>query len=291
MAKSDLSVGVPEGDDLRRLQRRLQREQKARQEAEAIAERVTSELYTNALELARLNEELGAANEELQSLNQAMRDFVAVASHDLRGPLTSILGWSSTMVKKWESIADEDKREYLTVIQENSRHLNRMIEDLLTISRIESGALETQAKVVEFRSAVDEVIKGFMEHSDEISLMVPDCLRVLVDPDHLNRMLTNFVTNALKYGEPPVEVEARQEDGWVEIRVRDLGRGVPPDFVPQLFGKFARANDPSTRGKKGTGLGLSIVRGLARANGGETWYEPNQPHGSCFAVKLPAAAA
>jgi signal transduction histidine kinase len=111
---------------------------------------------------------------------------------------------------------------------------------------------------------------------------------VHADPDHVERILTNYVTNALKYGERPVEVEAREDDGWVEIRVRDHGSGVPEEFIPRMWEKFARPNDSSDR-EKGTGLGLSIVAGLARANGGTAWYEPNHPRGSCFCIRLPRA--
>jgi phage tail protein X len=101
-------------------------------------------------------------------------------------------------------------------------------------------------------------------------------------------MIDNYLQNAFKYGEPPVRIEARTLDDMVEIRVVDNGPGVPPEFEAKLFGKFARADLPSTRQKKGTGLGLSIVRGLAEANGGLAQYEPNAPHGSCFIVQLPS---
>lgn len=281
----------PERDELAALTRRFERERKSRHEAEAIAEKVTGELYASKVELERLNLELGAANEVLQQLNQSMRDFVTVASHDLRGPLTSILGWALTLRKKWDSIKDEDRQESLAIIERNARHLGRMIEDLLTISRIESGALEAHAEVVKFQAAIESVMQGFAEHVAEVKLIAPAGLAVQVDPYHLDRILTNYVGNALKYGEPPVEIEAREEGGWVDIRVRDHGRGVPSDFVPRLFDRFARGGGSNTRNQTGTGLGLSIVQGLARANGGDTWYEPNKPRGSCFAVRLPRPAA
>jgi signal transduction histidine kinase len=117
---------------------------------------------------------------------------------------------------------------------------------------------------------------------------VDEKLEVLADPNHFRQIVTNFLTNALKYGRTPIQVEAAVSDGTVEVRVRDQGEGVPEDFVPRLFEKFAQAPGVA-QAHRGTGLGLSIVRGLARAQGGDAWYEPNEPRGSCFGVRLPRA--
>lgn len=273
--------GIPDAETLAR---RLSRQRRARAEAEAIAERATSDLYEAVGELERVNEELAA-------MNKALIEFVAVASHDLRGPLASILGYSQTMLEDWDAISDAEKLEFISVIVRNGRQLTRLLDDLLVVSRIEAGALDTQAEVVRLGEAFDQAITTFAEHASEIRISCPDAAAVMADPDHLQRILVNYVTNALKYGKPPVEVEASTDDDYVEIRVRDLGQGVPEDFVGRLFGKFARADTEITRKQEGTGLGLSIVKGLAQANGGEAWYEPNEPAGSCFAVRLPKATA
>lgn len=275
-----------EGAELARLQRRYERERKARSEAEAIAERVTAQLYASQSELQRLNSALSETNEELQAANQSLRDFVAMASHDLRSPLTAMLGWATTLLGRWDRLKDENKKKAIETIEDNGRRLARLIDELLTISTIESGGLTTRAEIVKFREAIETVATTFSDRASEITFDFPEELVVLVDADHLQRILTNYVGNALKYGEPPVAVEARANHEWVEIRVRDFGPGVPEDFVPRLFGKFSRAEDENTRSKPGTGLGLSIVQGLVKANGGETWYEPNHPRGSCFAVRL-----
>jgi signal transduction histidine kinase len=281
----------PESETLSSLRRRHARERRARLEAEAIAERVTGELYGTSKELQRLNFELERANEELHAANQAIRDFVAVASHDLKGPLTAILGSAILMRERFDDVPEAKKRDFLAIIERQTRHLARLVDDLLTLSRIEAGALKTHAQAVDLHKAIQAVVDDFAEHSSEICVRAPESVAVLADPDHLQRILDNYLGNALKYGSPPIEVEATNTNGWVEIRVRDHGEGVPPDFVPRLFGKFARADTEGTRSAQGTGLGLSIVRGLAQANGGETWYEPNRPHGSCFAVRLPKHAA
>jgi signal transduction histidine kinase len=272
--------------DLQRLNKRLERERKARAEAEEIAERVTAQLYASQSELKRVNTALGETNDELQAANQSLRDFVAVASHDLRSPLTAMLGWATTLLSRWEVLGDDRKRTAIETIENNGRRLARLIDELLTISTIESGALTTKAEVVRFREAIESVAETFSERAAEITFDYPEELLLFVDADHLQRILTNYVGNALKYGAPPVIVEAAETPDSVVIRVRDCGPGVPQDFVPRLFGKFSRGEDENTRSKPGTGLGLSIVRGLVEANGGETWYEPNLPQGSCFAVRL-----
>ncbi|MCA1832310.1 MAG: sensor histidine kinase [Actinomycetota bacterium] len=278
------------GDELSRatLERRLERERKARREAESIAERVTAELYAAAQELEHVNNELTGANLELKDLNQAMRDFVAVASHDLRGPLTAILGAASTLNvdAKFERLTPAQRHDMLGVIDRQARHLNRMVEDLLTVSRIEAGELDTRLQVIRLRDAMEVITADFgRDKSDELLVHMDD-VRIVADPDHFQRIIVNFLGNAFKYGLPPIEIDAAEAGAWVEIRVRDHGNGVPDDFVPRLFGKFARGEGSVG----GTGLGLSIVQGLARANGGETWYEPNTPCGSCFGVRLPLAA-
>lgn len=280
-----------ESDALESLKRRYERERKARREAEAIADKVTGDLYATARELQRLNRELERANDELEALNQAMRDFVAIASHDLKGPLTAILGSAALLRERWDAMPDGRRSDFLGMIERQAGHLGRLCDDLLTLSRIEAGALDTHTQVVRLREAFAAAIESFEQHALEIRITSAGDLRVLADPDHLRRILVNYVGNAIKYGAPPIEVEATDAGEWVEIRVRDRGEGVPEEFVPRLFGKFARADIEGADGERGTGLGLSIVQGLAQANGGATWYEPNRPRGSCFAVRLPKAGA
>lgn len=266
--------------DSEKLRKRLERERAARREAESIAERVTSELYAS-------KEELQRANEELQSLNQTLRDFVAIASHDLRGPLHSILGASALMSAPDGTLSDRD-HELIGIIERQGQHLARMTEDLLTVSKIEAGQLDIAAQVVRLREAIELTIRDFAGPAEQIHIECDD-VETLVDPQHLHRMLINYLGNAFKYGMPPVDISAQANGHWVEIHVCDRGNGVPEELVPRLFGKFARG--PEARNMGGTGLGLSIVQGLARANGGETWYQPNEPRGACFVLRLPKRAA
>ena len=232
-------------------------------------------------------EEIEAANRKLEDSNQTLKDFVAIASHDLRGPLSTILGFVTAMPRTWDSTSDDQKKEFIAAIERAARRIARLVEDLLTVSRIEAGEVRVQKEPVDLQQAVEEALRRSTGLGNGIKTHVPPTT-VDADPDHVERILTNYVTNALKYGERPVEVEAREDDGWVEIRVRDRGSGVPEEFVPRMWEKFSRPNESGQK-EKGTGLGLSIVSGLARANGGTAWYEPNRPRGACFCLRLPKA--
>lgn len=243
--------------------------------------RAEKELELSAAELRR-------ANEELRTADEMKSHFVAVTSHELRTPLTSILGFATTLLRFWPRLSDKQRRDQVAIIDEQARRLARLVDDLLTLSRIEAGVLETRPKDLELRETVRSAIEAFPELNDGVEVTVDPGIRVTADPDHLQQILVNYLSNALRYGAPPFGVEAVGSDEWVDLRVRDAGPGVPETFEGRLFEKFAQA--PSARGSGGTGLGLSIVRGLAENLGGRAWYEPARPRGSCFAVRIPAAS-
>lgn len=279
-------------EQLERVRRRLDREKAARREAESIAERVTAQLYSSVQELKQLNEEVERTNRDLEAANQSLRDFVAVASHDLRGPASAVLGFASTLSKKWDVLPEADKLEFLEIIERRGRFLSRMLDSLLTISRIEAGALDVHRETLEADAVIARALEDLSEERVAgVEVVCSPGLFVEADPDHVQRILVNYITNAFKYGRPPVIVEARGTGPYVEFVVRDHGDGIPPVFADRLFHKFSRAETEVTRKEKGAGLGLSIVQGLAMANDGEAWYEENRPTGSCFGVRLPGMKA
>jgi len=228
------------------------------------------------------------ANAELRAVNEAMRGFLAVAAHDLRSPLASIVGFASILTANWATLNEEDRRRFVAAIERQSQNLARLVDDILTLSSIEGGALTMRPELVALRDAIQRCLDAGGGDTASLSVSCPSDLVVRVDPFHLGRILDNYVQNALKYGQPPVRIDACRVGDVVEVRVLDHGPGVPPEFVPRLFAKFTRADTANTRVEKGTGLGLSIVRGLAAANGGEALYEPNAPNGACFIVRLRA---
>ena len=266
--------------------------QKAQQQQ---MDRLNEELTDRLAELRKLNGELDVerirveqAMAELQTVNEAIRGFTAAAAHDLRSPLVSIIGFSALLTKSWDTFSEEKRRTFVATINRQSQNLSTLVDDLLTSSRIEGGGLSTSPELIVLAGAIDRCLELGNRDIGSVTVSCSPDLIVRVDPHHLGRILDNYVQNALKYGEPPVRIQATRVGDMVEVRVLDHGPGVPPDFVPRLFGKFARADTPATKAQKGTGLGLSIVRGLAEANGGLAHFEPNVPKGSCFVVELPA---
>ena len=228
------------------------------------------------------------ANIDLRVVNDAMRSFIGVAAHDLRSPLASMVGFSSLLAENWDTLNEQNRLKFVTTINRQSHKLAGLVNDLLTLSSIEGGVLSAQPELVGLSEAISGCLAAAGEEAASVSVSCAPHLVAWVDPHHLERIIDNYVQNAFKYGDPPVRIEVTDLGDIVEIRVRDHGPGVPPEFGPKLFGKFARADVPNTRDKKGSGLGLSIVRGLAEANGGQARYEPNMPNGSCFLVGLPA---
>jgi signal transduction histidine kinase len=233
-------------------------------------------------------EQLEQLNTELREANELKSRFVAMASHELRTPLTAISGFASTMRNRWGALTDDDKHRFVEIIDEQADRLGRLVTDLLTLSRIESGRLDANVRPVPVREVIDRTVREL--GIDDVRVEGDAQVQALADEDYLQQILINYLGNASAYGEPPVTVSVAVTNGWVELLVSDCGPGVPSEFVPKLFDRFARGPvDVRPDMPSGTGLGLSIVEGLAHAHGGTAWYEPNQPSGSRFGVRLPAA--
>jgi len=218
---------------------------------------------------------------QLEAENAAKNRLLATVSHELRTPLTSIGGFSATMLHSWDDLADDAKRKYLTIICDQSERLSRLVTSLLTISRMESGKLTTHHDEIQVLNIIEETNAEIGE--GRLSITCPADVRVRADRDHLKQILVNYVSNALKYGADPIEIQAIQVDQLVHVRVCDNGEGVAESFVPSLFEPFTRNHDTNN----GIGLGLNIVQRLAKAQGGSAWYEPHTPHGACFIISLP----
>jgi PAS domain S-box-containing protein len=235
--------------------------------------------------------ELEAANAELRQAGTVKDEIIAVTSHELRTPLTSIIGFSSTLLERWDEISDEDKLDSLLRIARQGQRLHLLVQDLLTLSSFDTGALRLEVYSLHLRTAVDTLAAEQPFSWLGVEVEVPDDLVVLADPDRLAQMLGNYLSNAAKYAGLPVSLEAERVGDTVVVSVLDRGPGIPEEFVPRLFDRFTQGRMDAMRPRGGTGLGLAIVRMLATAQSGQAWFEPRPGGGSRFCVSLPAAPA
>jgi signal transduction histidine kinase/tetratricopeptide (TPR) repeat protein len=258
------------------------------QSLERRVEERTAELSVANNALRSTLGELERANSELRRLDELKSDFVAMVSHELRSPLTSILGYCSTMMRHWDKVDDERKRSFIDIIDRQSQRLSGLVNDLLEMSRIESGKLDTRLQPMPLRPLVEELAVDSRPRIPDLRVTGDVDCHVVADVEHLRRVLINLLDNAIKYGAPPVLIDiACEAADIVCIAVRDSGPGVDEEFRPRLFEKFAQASSGSTRNATGTGLGLSIVKGLAEAMLGTVTYEPpSGGRGGAFVVAL-----
>jgi signal transduction histidine kinase len=270
---------------------------KPAEEVEIIA-RISAALRLKDLQdqLRLRNAELSAhatalehANAELRAANQLANDLIAMLSHDLRQPLTGILGHADTLDTDWDELTDQQKQHFSRRIKHSAELLNQLIEEMLMMTQIDASVLQAQRTSVPILAAVHDAISVLGYEPHDVTLRIPEDVEVLVDPGHLRQILINLMGNAVKYGEPPVAVYATPINRGLDLRISDRGQGVPEEFVPHLFERFSRAKSGVATSKKGTGLGLFIASSLLKANGGSIRYEHNQPTGSMFVVRLESA--
>ncbi len=222
------------------------------------------------------------------------RDFVANASHELRTPVTAIRGAADTLLGG--ALADpESARRFVDMIARHAERLARLTQDLLDLSRLESGLWTMQIVHVEIAPLAESVFDLHAERAADKGVRlvrdVPGGTAARADPRALEQVLVNLVDNAIKYtpAQGNVTVAAAREDGWTTLTVTDTGPGIARHHLPRLFERFYRADAGRSREEGGTGLGLAIVKHLVQAQGGTVGVESGAG-GSRFWVKLPSSA-
>lgn len=249
--------------------------------------RERDELQAAKAAVDRYAADLSAANAQLQQVAKLKDDFLAMTNHELRTPMTAVLGYASMLAQQWDQIPEERRRDFVGIIRDQAERLQGLVEDVLTLSSLQAGAVALRLEQAEVSASAQEAIRDLGPAGPPVDNRCPPGLAVRADPDRLVQILSNYLANAVKYGEGPIVVDAIDEDSTVVVRVSDHGAGVPAEFVPRLFDKFTRADRDD--GASGSGLGLAIVRLLAEAHGGSAWYEPVPGGGARFCVRLPAA--
>jgi two-component system, OmpR family, phosphate regulon sensor histidine kinase PhoR len=228
----------------------------------------------------------------LKQLERTRQEFVANVSHELRTPLSLIKGYAETLLDGAKD-NPEVASKFLDSIDRNAERLRLLIEDLLTISELESGRLALDLQPVELHSLVRKVLNDFKSRADARQMKLlgqtPE-LRVRGDSRRIEQVLCNLVDNAIKYGraEGTVTVSARVTDGGlVEVSVQDDGPGIPAEALDRIFERFYRVDKARSREQGGTGLGLSIVKHIIQSHGGRTWVDSQPGRGAAFFFTLP----
>jgi hypothetical protein len=214
--------------------------------------------------------------------------LTSVLGHELRTPLTSILGFVELLERRGDALSDDDQR-MLHVVHRNARRMLLLLNDVLDLARAQAGTLRHQPTEVDLGATVAQVLSDLGATLPQVETDIPFAI-ARADPNHVEQMLSNLLTNAARHGAPPVHVTVRSpEPGTVEIEVRDRGPGVAPELVDHLWDWFARSQHPGAD-PRGVGVGLAIVRLLAETNGGSVAYRPGTPTGAVFTLRLPGDA-
>ncbi|HET8652520.1 MAG TPA: HAMP domain-containing sensor histidine kinase, partial [Gaiellaceae bacterium] len=211
--------------------------------------------------------------------------FVSLASHELRTPISVVHGISATLHLRGDDLSQHQLRELRRTLYEQSSRLAELTEQLLDLSRLDAQAVAINPERFRPRERISDLLDRIApERRDEVEIGVEPSLEVVTDPHAFERVVGNLLTNAFRYGEPPIEVRTQWNE-VVDLVVKDHGPGVPDEFVPLLFERFSQ--DEQSRGQKqGAGLGLAIAKSFAEAVGGGLRYEPAHP-GACFHFELP----
>ena len=221
-------------------------------------------------------------------------ELIATVAHELRSPLTSVKGFTATLLAKWQRFTDDQKRLMLETVHADANRVTRLIAELLDISRIDSGRLEVRRQPVRLEQAVRRHVDGYLaagERAERFSVHISEELPALwADPDKIDQVLGNLLENAVRHGEGTVTIEVasapnRAQEEGTAVTVRDEGPGIPEESMSRVFTRFWRG---SKRG--GTGLGLYIVKGIVEAHGGTITVDRSPAGGAEFRFTLPVGA-
>jgi two-component system, OmpR family, phosphate regulon sensor histidine kinase PhoR len=228
----------------------------------------------------------------LKQLERTREEFVANVSHELRTPLSLIKGYVETLLDGARDNPEVAER-FLKIIERNAQRLDLLIQDLLTISALESGRIKLNLQPVELRPLVEKVLADLNSRGENKGMKLINELPELTatgDANRIDQVLANLVDNAIKYGraEGRVTVGGKNTgDGKVEIFVQDDGPGIPPEALDRVFERFYRVDKARSREQGGTGLGLSIVKHIVHSHGGEVWAKSELGKGATFFFTLP----
>jgi PAS domain S-box-containing protein len=237
--------------------------------------------------LRRYTNEIALAHDQLARAERVRDDVLSVAHHELRTPLAVILGSANVLGEHWDRLPDDERREMVAAMEQSGLRLRNLIEDMLTLATMRSGALDLRVRPIRVRDHLERARMHIRDAAVDV-VCEPD-LEVIAAPEALDHVLRNLVGNAVRHGRPPYQLRAAADGESARIVVEDHGDGVPPEFVDRLFDAFTQASNGPTRTAEGSGLGLAVVRVLVDSLGGDVRYEQIDGGGARFVVCLPRA--
>lgn len=230
-------------------------------------------------------------NRARERTDRSRADLVSTVAHELRSPLTSVKGFTATLLAKWDRFDDEQKKVMLETVNADADRVTRLLTELLDVSRIDAGRLEMRKQVIDLEASARKAVSGQIAAGEPASRFVVgvsgELPELWADPDKVDQVLANLVENALRHGAGTVTIRiSPAQDGegpGAVVVVEDEGEGIPPDTAARVFTRFWRGNRA-----RGTGLGLYIVKGLVEAHGGSVVVGRADSGGAQFRFVLPA---
>lgn len=230
---------------------------------------------------------------EERKLDKLRKDFIANVSHELRTPIAMLQGYSEALMDDIAA-SEQERKEFITVINEESLRMGRLVNELLDLARLESGHMRLYKETVEFKPYIEKVSKKFTGIAKENNVQLQVQLETkqttyIFDPDRIEQVLTNLIDNAIRHTQKDgfVRIIAKDVEKGLQIEIQDNGSGIPEEDLPFVFERFYKADKARTRGRAGTGLGLAIVKNIINAHQGTIDVKSKIGQGTTFVFILP----
>ncbi len=245
-------------------------------------------------ELLKNQKRIEAQNIQLKKLDELKSTFLNVTSHELRTPMASIKGYIQMIMKRTLGDTSDEQNKALNVVLRNIERLDHLIQDILDISRLESGTMKFIPENTDISKMMEEIAETMKSSAEtkqikiktEIKTEIP---KLFIDQDRVKQVIINFINNAIKFSEPEtsITIKASKKNENILFEIEDQGRGIPKDKLDRVFDTFYQVDSGMDRKFGGAGLGLAISRGIVLSHGGEIWVESKEGEGSTFKFTLP----
>lgn len=242
-----------------------------------------------------IQEKIEKINEELKSLNASKDKFFSIIAHDLKSPLSGLLGFTEILVEEYDELVEDEKKEFIGHSHQAARNLNALLENLLEWSRIQIGSIAIEPENHSIELIIDDIMNLFVQNATNKKLRLeknlsPDLI-VFADVNSVRTILRNLVSNGIKFTKEngSVAISAYQKDNFVQVSVQDSGVGIGQENIDKLFRIDKNYTTQGTNKERGTGLGLILCKELVEKNGGKIWVESEFGKGTKFNFTLPAA--